>query len=83
MKNTFIDLSIGFFDKEKKFIEFKEMKASTSVMQTRVDTVQSSKPAKYALEMKKSWFAKNDIKAGQKFEFVKVTTDYSPVKTSP
>lgn len=68
MKNTFIDLSIGYFDKEKTLIDIQEMK-SASMMETRPPSYPSAKPAKYALEMNKGWFAKNKVKLGQKFQF--------------
>lgn len=68
MKNTYIDLSIGYFDKEKTLIDIQEMK-SASMMETRPPSYPSAKPAKYALEMNKGWFAKNKVKLGQKFQF--------------
>lgn len=70
MKNTLIDLSIGYFDKNKVLVDIQEMTA-TSVLETRPKTYPSAKPAMYALEMTKGWFAKNNVKLGQKFEFVK------------
>lgn len=69
MKNTYIDLSIGYFDKDKTLVDIQEMRA-TSVMEARPPSYPSAKPAKYALEMTKAWFAKNKVKPGQKFEFV-------------
>ena len=68
MKNTFIDLSIGFFDASKNLVDIQEMKAVTSVMTTDLPTYKSAKPAKYALEMNKNWFAKNKIKVGAKLK---------------
>jgi uncharacterized membrane protein (UPF0127 family) len=68
MKNTYIDLSIGYFDKDKTLIDIQEMKA-TSMMETRPPSYPSAKPAMYALEMNKGWFAKNKVKLGQKFQF--------------
>lgn len=70
MKNTIIDLSIGYFDKTKTLIDIQEMTAA-SVMEARPRSYPSAKPAMYALEMTKGWFAKNNIKVGQKFEFTK------------
>jgi uncharacterized membrane protein (UPF0127 family) len=70
MKNTIIDLSIGYFDQNRVLIDIQEMKA-TSMMETRPPSYPSAKPAMYALEMNKGWFAKNGIKIGQKFEFSK------------
>ena len=72
MKNTFIALSIGFFDKEKRLIEIKSMKPAKSEMQTQFETYTSSRPAQYALEMRPGWFEKNHIKVGDKLHlFIK------------
>jgi uncharacterized membrane protein (UPF0127 family) len=71
MKNTYIDLSIAYFDKKKTIVDIQEM-AATSVMEvSRPPTYPSAKPAMYALEMNKGWFAKNKVKVGEKFEFIK------------
>ncbi len=66
MKNTFVDLSIAFFDEKKSLVNFQDMKAATSEMQTQFETYKSSKPAQYALEMRLGWFKKNHIKVGDK-----------------
>ena len=71
MKDTIINLSIGYFDKNKKLIDIQEMKATTSVMEQNLQTYPSASPAMYALEMTEGWFAKNKIKPGSSFEFVK------------
>lgn len=68
MKNTFIDLSIGFFDANKNLVDIQEMKAVTSIMTADIPSYKSSAPAKYALEMNKNWFAKNKIKVGAKLK---------------
>lgn len=70
MKNTLIDLSIGYFDSNKVLIDMQEMR-SASVLETRPPSYTSAKPAMYALEMNKGWFTRNKIKVGQKFEFQK------------
>ncbi len=64
MKNTYIPLDIGFFDENKKLIEYHTMKPRS------LDSTTSSKEAKYALEVNKNWFKKNKIKKGMKFSFV-------------
>lgn len=69
MKNTFIDLSIAFFSKEKQLIEIQEMKAAKSEMQTYFESYISARPAQYALEMRRGWFSKNGIKVGDKLVF--------------
>jgi uncharacterized protein len=63
MKNTYIDLAIGYFDRKKRLIEVIEMKA-TSVMTTNFPSYRSSAPAMYALEASKNWFAEKKIKTG-------------------
>ncbi|MCH2533114.1 MAG: DUF192 domain-containing protein [Bdellovibrionales bacterium] len=70
MKNTFIDLSIGFFDENKKLVEIYDLKKTPSVLSTRFDQVQSRKKVKYALEVPKGWFKANNIKPGVKFKLI-------------
>lgn len=69
MKNTFLDLSIGYFDKNKKLIDVHEMVGVRSVMETP-KSYESTGPAKYALEMPKAWFSKNKIKIGSTFALI-------------
>ncbi len=64
MKNTFIPLSIGYFDSSKKLVEIHQMEPVTSVMQVQIPRYDSRKPAQYALEMNRGWFKKNKIKLG-------------------
>ncbi len=66
MKNTYIDLSIGYFDKNRKLLEVIDMKA-TSPMQVSYPNYPSRKPAKYALEVPKGWFKTHRIKTGDAF----------------
>lgn len=69
MKNTFIPLSIGFFDSDRKFLESLEMQPVRSLIETP-KTYSSQLPAKYALELPGGWFQKNKVDVGQRFEFV-------------
>jgi hypothetical protein len=71
MKNTFVDLSIGYFNKNQELLEFIEMKAVKSLIQKDLPQYQSHSPAQFALEMKSGWFKKNHIKLGQKLSLVK------------
>jgi len=64
MKNTFIPLAIGYFDRQKKLIDIQEMAATSSEMVTNPPTYPSSKPAQYALEVPKGWFQQHKIKVG-------------------
>lgn len=68
MKNTFIDLSIGFFDKSKTLVDVQDMKATTSVMSTNLKTYTSKSPATYALEVPLGWFSRKKIKIGDKLK---------------
>lgn len=68
MKNTFIDLDIGFFDKKKKLIDIQTMKAASSVIDNNLPSYYSTGPAQYALEVPKGWFKKNKIKIGATFK---------------
>lgn len=69
MKNTLIDLSIAYFDKNKKIVDIQEMKA-TSSLDLQIPSYPSKSPARYALEMNAGWFANNKIKVGDVFEFI-------------
>ena len=60
MKNTTIPLSIAFIDKEHKIIEIQDMEPMSE------KSISSSAPAKWALEMNKGWFSRNNIKIGDK-----------------
>lgn len=66
MKNTIIDLAIGYFDKNRKLVDVQEMKA-TSAMDLHPPSYPSRKPAMYALEVRPGWFERNKIKLGSTF----------------
>lgn len=68
MKNTYIDLSIGYFDKNRKLLEVLNMKA-TNMMQKDFPTYPSTKPAQYALEVPLGWFEKHRVRTGDSFKF--------------
>ena len=69
MKNTWIPLSIGFFNAQRQLIEVQNMEPESILIQ-KPKTYQSSHPAKYALEMNKGWFIQNKIKIGTSFEYI-------------
>jgi uncharacterized membrane protein (UPF0127 family) len=64
MKNTFVNLSIAYIGSNKKILEIIDMEASKSSLDANPKTYPSSAKAKYALEVKQGWFAKNKIKVG-------------------
>lgn len=71
MKNTIIDLDIGYFDSQKTLVDIQQMKAVNSVLQKDIPTYPSKKPAQFALEMSKGWFKKQGFLIGTK---LKLTT---------
>lgn len=77
MKNTYIDLSIGYFDKNKKLIDIQEMQSTSPIMLGSPKTYPSSGPAKYALEMNRGWFKKNKINVGDSLMFIEEKTTSS------
>lgn len=68
MKNTFVALSIGFFDAEKKLVDFFDMEPVKSEMETNPPTYHSKASAMYALEVPKGWFQKHKIPLGTTFQ---------------
>jgi len=65
MKDTNRDLSIAFVDKRNKIIQIENLKArSLKIVQSK------SKQIKYALEVPKGYFTKNNIKIGDKLMFI-------------
>lgn len=68
MKNTYIPLTIGFFDSKFKLLETKDMQPHLGpVPDDKLPHYESARVAKYALEMQLGWFAKNKIKPGVTF----------------
>ena len=61
MKNTFIDLSVAFIDRERKISEIKELKSKSleSICSSRGNVIA-------AIEMNKGWFRENNIEPGVK-----------------
>jgi uncharacterized membrane protein (UPF0127 family) len=60
MKNTLIPLSVAFLDEQGTIINIEDMAPQTE------DTHCAKKPARYALEMDRGWFASRGIKPGTK-----------------
>ena len=70
MKNTYIPLSVGFFDKDQVLVEVQHMEPVRSIIQINLPHYQGSQPAKYALEMNSGWFQENNIRLGSRFEIL-------------
>ena len=62
MMNTNIPLSVAFLDERGVIINIADMTPHTQ------DTHAAAKPAKYALEMNRGWFAKRGIRPGARIE---------------
>jgi hypothetical protein len=60
MKNTLIPLSVAFLDAKGTIINIENMAPQTE------ETHCASRPARYALEMDRGWFASHGIKPGTK-----------------
>jgi hypothetical protein len=60
MKNTLLALSVAFLDASGTIINIENMAPQTE------DTHCAKRPARYALEMERGWFASHGIKAGTK-----------------
>lgn len=58
MKNTLIPLSVAFLDDSGRIISIADMRPRTE------DTHCAARPARYALEMNRGWFAERGIKPG-------------------
>lgn len=69
MKNTFVPLAIGYFNKKKELIDIQEMAAAQSEMQTEFPNYISKEPAQYALEVPKGWFQKHKVPLKTRFVF--------------
>lgn len=66
MKNTFIPLSIGFFNKNRELIDVQEMSPVMSEMQQAIPSYRSRGKAMYALEVNQGWFKRHNIKSKAK-----------------
>jgi uncharacterized membrane protein (UPF0127 family) len=68
MKNTFIPLSVGLFDADRRLVEILHLDPPRSVMQVTLPVTVSQRPARYALEVRQGWFADHAIAVGAVFE---------------
>lgn len=73
MKNTFVPLSIGFFDDKGILFDIQNMDPVKSEIETP-KSYASKGAAKYALEVNQGWFDQNKISVGAELKFI----DQSP-----
>jgi uncharacterized membrane protein (UPF0127 family) len=62
MKNTPLPLSVAFIDESGEVVSISEMASHTE------DSHCAARPARFALEMSKGWFAGKGIRAGAKLQ---------------
>ena len=70
MKNTFIDLSIGFFDQNQRLVEVGQMLGSRSILQKEVSSYQSQSSAQFVLEVNNGWFDRHNVNIGASFKWL-------------
>lgn len=67
-KNTYISLSIGFFDENYILKEIHFMKPQNMMeLNSKINSYQSSCHCQYAIEVNRGWFLRNKIKIGDRF----------------
>lgn len=62
MMNTYVPLSVAFLDERGVIINIADMEPQTRA------THSAARPAKYALEVNRGWFAKRGVKSGMRVE---------------
>jgi uncharacterized membrane protein (UPF0127 family) len=62
MMNTYVPLSVAFLDEQGIIINIADMEPHTRT------THSAARPATYALEVNRGWFAERDIKPGMRVE---------------
>jgi uncharacterized membrane protein (UPF0127 family) len=60
MKNTLLPLSVAFLDEKGAIINIADMEPQTE------NSHCATRPARYALEMNRGWFAARDVKPGSR-----------------
>ena len=60
MRNTLLPLSVAFLDEQGQILNIEDMEPQTE------NSHCAAKPARFALEMNKGWFAQKGIKPGSK-----------------
>ena len=73
MKDTYIPLSIGYFDKNKTLKEIHKLKPQ-NMMELKQDlkSYPSHCRCQYAIEVNQGWFKRNKVKVGDNFKATKL-----------
>lgn len=66
MKNTFVPLSIAFFNEHGVLLNVHDMKEMKSTAEAPQETYASQGPAQFALEVPRGWFQSNGVKVGDR-----------------
>lgn len=76
MKNTYIPLSIAFFDKDKRLMSIEKMEPQIIMArQQNLRRYVSDRPGLYALEVNQGWFEKNQIVEKMTFKLFELESD--------
>ena len=68
MKNTYIPLSVGLFNAERRLVEILHLDPPRSIMQVTFPMTTSQESASYALEVRQGWFADHRVTIGAVFD---------------
>jgi uncharacterized membrane protein (UPF0127 family) len=70
MRHTFVPLSLGSFDSQRKLIAITKLNPARSLLQVRFPKVTTPEQTLYVLEVPQGWFEDNQVPLGASFEFV-------------
>ena len=75
MRDTFIPLSVAFFDNDKKLMSIVRMTPQLLMSkQQNLKIYQSERPGLFALEVNQGWFEKNQVGEGVSFRLTETGT---------
>ncbi len=79
MKSTYIPLSIGFLDNDRRLMSILDMEAQAVMASPQnLRKYISEKPGRYALEVNQGWFERNGVTKGMTFELFDIGPNRSP-----
>ena len=70
MRHTFVPLSLGSFDSQRKLIAVTKLDPARSLLQVQFPKVTTPEQTRYVLEVPQGWFEDNQVPLGASFEFL-------------
>ena len=70
MRHTFVPLSLGSFDSQRKLIAVSRLDPARSLLQVEFPKFTTPEQTRYVLEVPQGWFEDNQVPLGVSFEFV-------------